>query len=165
MTTMMSNGWPYLNIHWTYNSHPKTFISTVDVKWTSSGTLGSAVAALQAKGRFRSVADIIKNDLTEEQKGKLNCAAKEILAGNIKSEDITTLLIFLASHADVKTLLIKEIGSFLLNEIHVRMMMWHHGVSHSSRAGQRKVPFSGRYHKNDLTKNSNINLTLRQRES
>ncbi|XP_050510073.1 protein C19orf12 homolog [Diabrotica virgifera virgifera] len=85
------------------------------------GTLGSATAAVCAKNKFRSVADIIRNDLSPRQQAILISNMSAVLS-RIKPQDCVALLTLVLSTGSVKELVIKELGVFLLKELNLSMV-------------------------------------------
>lgn len=78
------------------------------------GTASSVLVAALGK-QYKSVIDILKNDLSPEQKQRLVSAVEEIVC-NIRPSDVATLLPIVLSRKTVKEAIVEEIGKFLLNE-------------------------------------------------
>ncbi|XP_056641135.1 protein C19orf12 homolog [Diorhabda sublineata] len=85
------------------------------------GTLGSITGAWCSKGKFKSVAEILRNDLSPNQQQKLIKHVKAALQ-KIRPEDWVSLLTIVLTSASLKEIVIKEIGTFLLNELNLTMV-------------------------------------------
>ncbi|KAG5893126.1 hypothetical protein JTB14_034147 [Gonioctena quinquepunctata] len=85
------------------------------------GTLSSIIAAWYSRGQYRPVIDILRNDLTPQQKNRLINAVNNVL-NSIKPEDCITLLTFVLTNASLKEAVLVEIGNFLLREMSLKMI-------------------------------------------
>ncbi|XP_072391877.1 uncharacterized protein [Diabrotica undecimpunctata] len=85
------------------------------------GTIGSATAAICAAGKFRSVADILENDLTARQKEILISNMSTILS-TIRPHDFLPLITLVMSSHSMKQMVIQGLGEFLLKELSLTMI-------------------------------------------
>nr|XP_023025614.1 protein C19orf12 homolog [Leptinotarsa decemlineata] len=85
------------------------------------GTLGSITAAWRSREKYRSVVDILRNELTSQQQEKLATSIKNILQ-NVKPDDCIKLLALVLTSTSLKEAVLKEIGNFLMKEMSLQMI-------------------------------------------
>lgn len=81
------------------------------------GTIASAVAAYTTRGKFKSVVEIINNDMTLEQKNRLVEHVERAMQ-TISASDLQTLAMILVSPT-MKEVIIKEIILYLSRELNL----------------------------------------------
>lgn len=84
------------------------------------GTVSSIVIACSGK-QYRSAVDILKNDLTNDQKWKLTSSVQNILK-NFGPQDVSALLALILANSTLKEQILKEIGNFFLKELSYKMV-------------------------------------------
>lgn len=85
------------------------------------GSLASITSAWMSKHKFKSVVEIIREDLTPAQKRTLTENMSRALA-NIKPEDYVQLATLVLTSASLKEVVMKELCGFLLKELNLRMV-------------------------------------------
>lgn len=71
---------------------------------------------MYGRGRYRSVVDVIMYDMTPTQQRMLAESVNTIIA-EIRIEDFTILLPLILNNASVKELVLREIVTFIQNEM------------------------------------------------
>ncbi|CAH1163567.1 unnamed protein product [Phaedon cochleariae] len=85
------------------------------------GTIASVTTAWRSRYSYRSVVDVLRNDLTPEQKRKLVDSVQNLIS-KIKPEDCLKLLTLVLTNASLKEAVLTEIGCFLLKEMRLQMI-------------------------------------------
>ncbi|CAL4155045.1 unnamed protein product [Meganyctiphanes norvegica] len=85
------------------------------------GTVGGLTAAYMSKGKFKSVASIIMNDMTLQQQQRLATSLWGIL-NEIDASDITTISLMILA-PDMKTRLVGEIVNYFQSQMHMQITM------------------------------------------
>ncbi|KAB0790213.1 hypothetical protein PPYR_01560 [Photinus pyralis] len=86
------------------------------------GTLGSILAAWNGSGKFKSVAEVILEDMTPTQRENLANAIK-IALQDVSWEDAVQLTTLIMTNDSLKLLLMNEICKYLKNEMGLRVIM------------------------------------------
>ncbi|KAJ8924421.1 hypothetical protein NQ315_007217 [Exocentrus adspersus] len=85
------------------------------------GTVTSIATAINSRGKYRSVVDILRYDLTPSQQRRLGEAIKKTV-NNVNTQDIATLLTIVLTSASLKEAIIKELATFLVKELNLNMI-------------------------------------------
>ncbi|XP_018575671.1 protein C19orf12 homolog isoform X2 [Anoplophora glabripennis] len=85
------------------------------------GTAASIATALNSRGKYRSVVDILRYDLTPTQQAKLTEAVKKAV-NNVNVDDVAMLMTIVLTSTTLKEAILKELASFLLKELNLNML-------------------------------------------
>ncbi|CAG9864244.1 unnamed protein product [Phyllotreta striolata] len=85
------------------------------------GSVASIASAWLSRNNFKSLVDVLREDLSHAQKEKLTDCLSRALA-NIKPEDYLQLATLVLTSASLKEVVIKELGCFLLKELNLKMI-------------------------------------------
>ncbi|XP_050726911.1 protein C19orf12 homolog isoform X2 [Eriocheir sinensis] len=84
------------------------------------GTVGGLTAAFLSHGKFKSVADVIRNDLTVAQREQLSNSVRNIIYG-IGPEDVLVLTAYALQPA-VKERVLQEVFSFFRSQLQLQIV-------------------------------------------
>ncbi|XP_018319605.1 protein C19orf12 homolog [Agrilus planipennis] len=85
------------------------------------GILGSIIGAVQGQGKYKSVVDIIRHDMTPTQREKF-IRSLELALSDVTIEDGVKLTLLILNEPSLKLLVIRQIGNFLKNEMGIQML-------------------------------------------
>lgn len=84
------------------------------------GTIGGLTAAYMAQGKFKSVAEVIRNDLTPLQRERLSNSVLRII-NDFGPGDVLALTAFTLQPA-VKEKVLQEVFNFFQSQLHMQIM-------------------------------------------
>lgn len=87
----------------------------------AGGAVGGLVAAYMTRGTFRSVGDIIRNDLTDSQRERLYYHITESIR-EVDGSDLVTLLPLVLSATNVQQAVLQSVISFMVKEMQLRII-------------------------------------------
>lgn len=76
---------------------------------------------MRAKGKFKSVAEVIMYDMTPAQRAKLAESVKSAVL-NVTSEEIVWFTITVMSSGSLKQLVLNELTKYLRNEMNLSIL-------------------------------------------
>lgn len=83
--------------------------------------MGSVTAAVRAKGKFKSVAEVIMYDMTPAQKARLAESVQRAVQ-DVRPEEIVMFAVMVMSNASLKQIVIAEVTKFLKNEMNLSIL-------------------------------------------
>uniref|UniRef100_A0A6M2DQA2 Uncharacterized protein n=1 Tax=Xenopsylla cheopis TaxID=163159 RepID=A0A6M2DQA2_XENCH len=84
------------------------------------GIVGGCTGALKTRGRFRSAADIIMNDLSVQQQEVLFNRLRRVVA-DLDIQDVAVILPFILNNDLVKQEMLKIVGNFITRDLHMAL--------------------------------------------
>lgn len=85
------------------------------------GTLGSVVAAVKTSGEFKSVSQVILEDMTPYQQTQLAASCMKIIQ-DFRVEDIAILLPLLLNAPAAQQALLTQVTSYITNEMKLKII-------------------------------------------
>jgi hypothetical protein len=83
--------------------------------------VGGAAAYVMGKDKFKSIPDIIMNDMTDAQRTQLAASVSDVIA-DLRVEDAALLLPMLLKRPSAKEAVLNTVFAYLKNQMHAEVV-------------------------------------------
>jgi hypothetical protein len=100
------------------------FACTIELKedsLISGGAAGGLLVYLMKKGKFKSIPDVIKDDMTQAQRKRLLASVAAVIK-DFRVKDIPSLVSMLLKNPGVKRALLKKVFVFIQKEMGLKIV-------------------------------------------